>query len=158
VLTSSDNNGNAVWSDSAPVDSGDGFSSSEVSSSGIGWSSNPIGPTANLQAVPNGAAVLVMASFRCSLKGIGSGDDDFSFRIKIDNGSGQTQTTTSTATGLIETIDQHRDHWQHISFQRVVPINFTGTNNIRCYLSVNRNDADDALYFDDVSVVALRLQ
>lgn len=158
VLTSSDNNGNAVWSDSAPVDFGDDFMTTEVSPyTGSGWSQK-VGPSANLQDIPNGATVLVMVSFRCSLKGNGSGSDDFNFRIKIDNGSAQTKTTTSEATGWIETIDQHRDHWQHISFQRVVTINFTGTNNIRCYLTVNRDDSDDALYLDDISVVALRLQ
>jgi len=158
VLTSSDNNGNAVWSDSAPVDFGDNFLTTEVSPyTGSGWSQQ-VGPSANLQDIPNGATVLVMVSFRCSLKGNGSGSDDFNFRIKIDNGSAQTKTTTSEATGWIETIDQHRDHWQHISFQRVVTINFTGTNNIRCYLTVNRDDSDDALYLDDISVAALRLQ
>jgi len=158
VLTATDSNGNASWqAQSNSITSASNFNGTEqsVSGSGAGWTDLSTTTDAQLNGVTSGQSFLVMASFRCSLKGNGSGTDDFAFRIGADNGGSKTFTANSQFTGPITMIDNHRSDWVPISFQRVMTINHTG--NIQFTVQVDQDNADDTLYVDEVQITVIKL-
>lgn len=164
VLTATDSLGNAQWqalpaapAAPDPISIASKFYGTEhgVDASNSGWKNVSTSSDVNISGVTSGQSFLVMASFRCGLKGIGSGVDDFEFRIGADNGSSPTFTANSESTGNINMIDRHRDDWIPISFQRVMTINHTG--NIRFNIQVNRDNSDDNLYVDETQIIVIKL-
>jgi hypothetical protein len=110
---------------------------------------------ATVDNVQAGDRFLVIASFRCSLKGNGSGSDDFRFRIGArKNSSGATIWSTAD-TGWIETIDQHRDKWHAFQFHRVMTLDQAGFTYF--YIETGLTSSDDTLYADDIHISVIRL-
>lgn len=153
VLLADNAGGGAQWGYPAVPNFSTWNSAEYNSGRASGWSRT--GSTLSITGVESGDRILVMVSFRCSLKGNGSGSDDYTFRVDFFNPGGS-EVVNSNTTGLIETIDQHRAQWLHFSFQRVITSNFTGDGSVR--ISVNRDDSDDALYLDDINIISLNLR
>jgi hypothetical protein len=150
VLTALNNSGDARW-ERLSLHAVTGNNSTEYSRIGSGWWG--IGFNVVLDGLENGENVLVLADFRCSLKGSGSGSDDPIFRVAISNPTGTT--AYSDSTGIIETIDQHRDKWHHLSFQRTVSITQNGQSTVS--LQINLDNADDRVFIDDLSLTVIKL-
>lgn len=147
VLTAINSNGDGRWHKLHLHDATVTVTSEQNSLGDSGWLVLP-NFSVDLDGLSSGDQVLVLVDFRCSLNGLGSGSDDFAFRIA---GGG----ATSNSTGWIETLDQHRDHWNHVSFQRTLTVTQSGTASFN--LQVNHDDADDRIFFNDLTMTVIAL-
>ena len=123
------------------------FSGNETSidPNGSGWTD--FGDFITLEASNN---YLISVSFRCKIQG-GSNTDHLQFRLKSPSCN---TNTISTSTERIENIDNHRGKYSHISFHKIV-------TNIPCQanfeLQFFKPDLDDIVFFDDISIIAIKL-
>ena len=152
VLTSSDANGNAVWSSPASPDmaSTEGGGTTTISKGGNGSGWGDTNYSALLHNLSNGDRLLVFVSFKMKLSG-GSGIDKANFRVRAENqGTGAKQYSMNTG----EIDDLNRGNYQLYSFHRFIKID-QGAGNYRFYLEVDESLTDDTLEFDqqEISVV-----
>jgi hypothetical protein len=150
VLTSTDGNGNATWSDPAIPDLETSTLEviGAVNGSG-GWSN--LGTAVDLDDLRNGDQILVLCSFLLLLDG-GSGTDEADFRIAAENLS-TSNTQTSMRSGVIEYLE--RDSWVMHSFHRVITIN-KGAGNYRFRMEVNQDLYDDPLKIDQHQITVIK--
>lgn len=149
----SDSTGKMTWTDPLTQDlikSGHEFSSTEtfLINSSTGWRD----AYTAVPLVKGAGNWLVFVTFRVKISG-GTGTDKLNFRIRANSGS--CTTIYSTPTGLSENFEDQRDKYELVSFHRV--INIEGTCNYTFNLQVNCDNTDDAVYTDDVTVTAIKI-
>jgi len=153
-IAASNADGVMTWTDPYSINTGVYSSNVAVNTEGSfdaatnGWN-NVTG--ASLTA-PGPGQYIVFVSMRCKIQG-GSGVDNADFRLRAFSGcSGD----VTASTGLIETLDDVRNNYGLITFQRALTL--TGNCSYTIQLQIEMSSTDDSVYYNNVNLSYLRVE